>query len=77
MTPVNTDTKTYSAGSLLRHYHAAKTWEPEAPFVRVDWCTVLTAQEWLRCYGEQVAPAPSLPCETCGGLPCLEQCARP
>jgi hypothetical protein len=39
--------KTYTAGSLIRHYRAAKSWEPDQPFVKIDWATTLTASEWL------------------------------
>jgi hypothetical protein len=28
-------------------YHAAKTWAPDAPFVRLEYDEVLTAREWL------------------------------
>jgi hypothetical protein len=40
-------TKTYTTQSLIATYRAAKTWEPDAPFVRTSWHEVLTAQEWL------------------------------
>lgn len=40
-------TKQYSAASLVRHYRAAKAWEPGTAFVQLDWATTLTAEEWL------------------------------
>jgi len=44
--------KTYSAGSLIRHYRAAKAWDPDREFVQIDWCTILTAREWLAWFRE-------------------------
>lgn len=37
----------YSVNSLIATYKAAKKWEPNQPFVKVDWCTTLTAAQWL------------------------------
>jgi hypothetical protein len=57
----------YSAASLLRHYKAARSWEPDRPFVCTStWGDVLTAREWLRwfqdCLMRKIAshePAPT------------------
>jgi hypothetical protein len=42
--------KTYTASSLIQTYKAARTWPPDGPFVKMDWCTTLTARQWLRWF---------------------------
>jgi hypothetical protein len=45
---------TYSAGSLVRTYRAARAWEPDHDFIKIDWCTTLTAREWLRWFRQRL-----------------------
>jgi hypothetical protein len=40
---------TYTINSLISTYRAAKTWEPDAPFLKVHG-EVLTAGEWIAWY---------------------------
>jgi hypothetical protein len=49
--------------------------EDSVPWARVknrDVVVSLSNGHWA--YASQISPLPQLPCETCGGLPCLEGC---
>lgn len=50
----HSDGRGYTVRQLIETHRAAKAWPQDAPFIRVDWCTVLTAREWLAWFRERL-----------------------